>query len=210
MIVLDKSVRTVILQFSFSNPNVVPASVRCRRKRETPKEQSKRKSHPSGTLIIEPTMNCKMSSFFGELLEEGYELVDASFQERVHLKNKKQVYYAVRFVFCRKEFAKPTEEFKQKRDDICFNGLGRICNEALWRIRVYLNPFYENGEEIIGQKSVSINLEARSPLINKNGQPILRWTKDENGKRIGDQPMCSQRIDCSLHCFRGKIQLDRS
>jgi hypothetical protein len=35
---------------------------------------------------------------------------------------------------------------------------------------------------------MSVNLEAREPLVDKDGQPLLRWKRDANKNKIGDKP----------------------
>jgi len=57
-----------------------------------------------------------------------------------------------------------------------------------------------DGEEIPGQRAVSINLEAREPLFRPDGQPVVVWQKDERGERVGDAPLpiVSERRLCVI------------
>lgn len=182
-------VRMVGFQFSFSNPTVVP-SVLKRLSQETKEESVDRRSRATGVMIIEPTEQCSLLSFLGELEAEGYEMVDAFYQERVddEYPQGKRTYHMVRFLFTRHEFAEVSDEFRKARD-VIRTELQRICEEAMWRVRAFSNPFYGNGEEVDGQRAVSVNLEARVPLFLPNGQPVTMWQKDERGRRIGVAPL---------------------
>ena len=189
MVALDSSVRLVALQFNFSNPDVIPTSVK-RLDRETPEERNERKNHSSGTLVIEPTENCSLVDFLGELDVAGYEMVDALYKERIDSKypRGRRTYHMVRFLFARREFVDLSEEFKTVRD-IISSELRSICEVAMWRIRAFLNPFYKDGEEVIGHHAISVNLESRKPLFRPDGQPVTVWQKDEEGNRVGYAPL---------------------
>ena len=198
MVALNGTVRLVALQFSFSNPDAIPATVK-RQNRETPEERVERKSHSSGVMVIEPTEKCSLVEFLGELEVAGYEMVDGFYKERIDVKDprNKRTYHMVRFLFARREFAELSDEFKKVRDTIRTE-LRSICESAMWRVRSFSNPFYKNGEEIPDQRAVNINLEVRQPLFHPDGQPVTVWRKDENGKRVGDTPL-PLKAD---HCLR--------
>lgn len=189
MATLDASVRLVSLQFSFSNPEAIPAGVK-QRAQETVEERVERKSRTSGTMIMEPTENCSLVEFIGELEATGYELVDAFCKERLDAKDPRgrRTYHMVRFVFVHRAFVNSSEEFGKVRDAIRAD-LQEMCQTAFWRVRMFLNPFYQNNEETEGQHALSINLEARQPRFLPNGQPVMVWQKDENGRRVGNSPL---------------------
>lgn len=189
MVALNGTVRLVALQFSFSNPDAIPATVK-RQSRETPEERVVRKGYSSGVMVIEPTEKCSLVEFLGQLEVAGYEMVDGFYKERIDAKDphNKRTYHMVRFLFARHEFVELSDEFKKVRDVIRAE-LRSICESAMWRVRSFSNPFYKNGEEIPDQRAVSVNLEARQPLFRPDGQPVTVWQKDENGKRVGDAPL---------------------
>ena len=206
MIALNSTVRLVALQFSFSNPDVIPATVK-RQDRETPEERVVRKSHSSGVMVIEPTEKCSLVEFLGELEAAGYEMVDGFYKERIDAKDprNKRTYHMVRFLFARHEFVELSDEFKKVRD-VIRTELQSICESAMWRVRSFSNPFYKNGEEIPDQRAVSINLETRQPLFRPDGQPVTVWQKDENGKRVGDAPL-PLKDDYCLRIVGDAVQL---
>lgn len=189
MATLDASVRLVTLQFSFSNPEAIPAGVK-QRAQETIEERVERKSRSSGTMVMEPTENCSVAEFIDELGAAGYELVDAFCKERLDAKDPRgqRTYHTARFVFARHEFVNISEEFKKVQGAIQAE-IQEMCRAAFWRVRMFLNPFYQNGEEIADQHALSINLESRKPRFLPNGQPVLVWQKDEHGRRVGDSPL---------------------
>lgn len=182
-----QNVRMIVVQFSFSNPEVIPSGIK-RRGRETAFEHIARKLQKTGERVIEPTGNCSMD-FLGELGAVGYELVDAFYQARPDGNDLHGTYHTVRFVFARHEFASVSEPFALARDNICAE-LREMLRTAFWRVRAFLNPFYRNGEEIAGQKSLSVNLEARISRFLPDGSPVVARLKDANGKKVGTpQPL---------------------
>lgn len=195
MVMLNGYIRLITLQFSFSNPDAIPVMKRL--DRETQEELAERKSHSSGILVIEPTEKCSLVEFLGELETAGYEMVDAFYKERIDPKDPrgKRTYHMVRFLFAHHEFMGLSDEFKKVRDNMR-TALSEMCRVAMWRVRSFSNPFYNNGKEIPDQCAVSINLEARQPLFRPDGQPIMVWQKDENGERIGDTPILLKADYC--------------
>ncbi|MBI4095223.1 MAG: hypothetical protein HY435_03460 [Candidatus Liptonbacteria bacterium] len=198
----------VALQFRFSNPDVIPPSVR-HLNRETQAEYAERKNRSSGVMIIEPTEKCSLAEFLGELEAAGYELVHTLYQERPHNSAKdtggRYTYHMVRFLFTRCEFKEPSDEFKKVRNTIRAE-LRSICGSALWCVQIFLNPFYKNGEEIPGARAVSINLTARQPLFRPDGEPVTVWAKDEHDERVGDAPL-PLKADRCLRIAGDAVQL---
>jgi len=179
-------VRMVTIQFSFSNREVVPAVIR-QRNRETPFEYVARHLRTAGKRVVEPTENVYLEKFLTELEAAGFELVDAFYQCRPKGENLDRTYYMARFLFARRAFAVPSAEFALVRDSIRTE-LQEMLHTAFWRVRAFLNPFYQNGKEV-AERSLSINLEHRVPLYHSNGSPVTARRK-ENGKKIGDpQPL---------------------
>lgn len=118
-VILNESVPMVSLQFSFTNPEVIPVLVR-HRSNETTEDRVVRTSHASGRLVIEPTEKCSVATVSVGIESAGYELVDAFHQERIDPKDPtgRRRYHTVRFQFARHEVAKVSEEFKTIRDQI--------------------------------------------------------------------------------------------
>lgn len=197
------SVRLISFQFSFSNPRIVPHSLKqLEREGETLEKRNERKEREgSGSMIIEPTENCSLVEFLDNLEEAGYEMVDAFYQSRVDPKDPcgRRMYHMMRFLFARREYVDLSDEFKKVQDTIRAE-LREICAQAMWRVRVFRNPFFKKGEEIPGQHALSINLEARKPLFCPDGQPVTVWQKDEDGRRVGDKPIPIKPD----HCLRIK------
>ena len=207
MVALNGTVRLVALQFSFSNPDAIPASVK-RLNRETQEERVERKGHSSGVMVIEPTEKCSLAEFLGELETAGYEMVDAFYKERIDAKDsrRKRTYHMVRFLFARREFVNISDEFRTARGAIRTE-LRNICAGAMWRVRAFSNPFYKNGaREVSDQSALSINLEVRTPLFRPDGQIVTVWQKDANGNRMGDAPL-PLKVDYCLRVVDGAITL---
>ena len=188
--VLDDSYRLILMQFSFSNPKVVPKGIK-NLGRETLEDWLKRKKYSGGTMIIGPTENCFID--LEKIDEVDYKMVDAFYQERINNKPYNNIYYyhMLRFTFARHEVVDISEEFKRVRDNMRA-ALMEMCRVAMWRVRIFSNPFYQNGKEVPGQRVLSINLDARKPLFQKNGKPIMVW---KNGNKVQIEPEYCLQID---------------
>jgi len=199
--ILLQDMRLVSLQFSFSNAAVIPSGVGLAvRLSEKPFDRLARKLNPAGEQVIAPTQNVDSGGLLAEIEAAGFELVDAFYQKRGD-----RTYHTVRFVFAPARFATPSEEFRQLRGDALRAGLQRILTDAFWRVRAFSNPFYQKGKEVPGQRTLSINLEARLPRFHSDGSPVTARRKDANGKKIGDPQ--SLRPDHLLAVVGDTIQL---
>lgn len=207
--VLDDTVRLVILQFSFTNPDAIPPSVK-RLDSETHKEHVERRARSSGVMVIEPTEKCSIVEFLCELETEGYKMVDALYKERIDPKDPRgnRIYHMVRFTFAGRKFVEMSDEFRGIYDVIRAE-LDCICKQAMWRIRAFNNPFYANGEEDFLYRALSINIEARQPLFQSDGQTVKVWQKDKDGRRVGDAPL-PLKADYALRIKNGVIRLARN
>ncbi len=184
---LGPSVRIVAFQFSFSNPDVVPDCIK-RLPAETPIEAVARKTVPvPGQALIQPTEDVSLAEIPGMLEQTEYELVDAFYKPRIDQKTGK-TYHMVRFVFSHRDYVNLSPEFKVVRDRIRL-ALNEICVQAMWRTRSFLNPFFKDGERVGGQYAMSLNFEVRKPLFLPDGQPVVMWQKDAQGKRVGTAPL---------------------
>jgi len=195
MVRIDASVRLILLQFSFSRETAVPALLWQR----NPERPNERKRRETGRMVVEPTPNCSLAKFVSDILGCGYELVEAFHQQRIDPKDPagKRKYHIVRYVFVRQEYLEEIQEgFKRLRPKI-LEELQETLEETMWRVRVFANPFFSDGEEIPGQSALSVNLEVRTPLI-QNGKPVTMWQKDADGNRVGSSPVPIK----PEHCLR--------
>jgi len=198
----------IMLQFSFSNFKIVPRWVWEKSFEKWEEWKERKDNEGTGKMLISPTENCSLVKFLNEIKTAGYEMVDALYQPRTDPKDnsRKRKYHMVRFIFARREYLEELpEEFKDARENI-YNELQKMCEEAMWRVRAYLNPFFQNEEEIPEQHALSINLELRKPLIQPDGKPIVVWQKDNQDNRIGDAPL-PLKPDHYLHITDNAIQL---
>ncbi len=182
MVEIDSSVQMIILQFSFSNGKAVPEWIGCHEK-EVPQERTERKNRLHGELVIEKTKSCSVLNLAKDLGVAGYELVDAFCQKRINPKYPNKRYQMVRFVFVRNEDMQLPDNFMNKRVP-ALGSLREMCAAAMWRARVFLNPYYENGEKIPNKHAISINLDVRRPLR----PPIMVWPRDENNRKMKGVP----------------------
>jgi len=200
----DNAVKKIMVQFSFSHHKSVPEAVKKIQPKigfESINSRVERKNVTAGECIIEPTANCSAEHMLKEIEAAGFELVDAVYEIRVDAKDPRNVKYLVlakniggtkqlppgrgypmvRFVFAQHGIAAPSDDFKSKRNALC-HAMESMYKNILWRVRAFNNPFRLNGVEMPG-RSLSINLEVRTPLFKDDGTPEGVWLKDENGQR---------------------------
>jgi len=180
---LGNDVRLVIIQFAYTNENLMPAEVGV--KQETIEQFLAKSQSVKGEQVVDPTQDIGVLPFTLDLIEAGYELVDAF--SRRQSKNGRP-FFTTRFVFSQKEQAHSSEAFLAKKEAI-LAALTRLVTEAMWRARVFLNPFFCEGEMVPDVYSISANFEARVPLFDGNGKLLLRWQRDASGEKVGDAPL---------------------
>ena len=178
-IALDSSAQGVMLQFSFSNPKVVPKTVHWMGK-ETYSELMERIREPSGQLVLGPALNCSLQGFVDWLLAE-QDVVTAKYQERLHPDDTtgSRTRHMVRFVLLKNGPSDQLgEEVYQKRA-LWAEELRKMCTEALWSVRVFLNP-----TRVPGEYYLSVNLGVRTPLVHPDGCPVVT-RKRVDGRKTG-------------------------
>ncbi len=180
---LEGEVRLIMLQFTFSNIELIPSCL-TNKSAEIPEQPSK-KSPATGEQFIEEVENVGIADFLNDLKNHDYGLADAYYQIRI---KGGQQYAMARFMFSAKDYLAISDEFKIIRGSAEL-ALFQISAQSIWRIKAFLNPFYKEGEAIENAYVISVNLNLRQPLFNNDGQPIFRWEKDEEGKKIGDGPV---------------------
>lgn len=185
-IVLNESIRLVIVQFSFKNEKNVPMGIE-KKTHETQERRQKRIQRRSvnNPPKFKPTPKTEIKILRG-LEEAGYQLVSAYNEPRIDPKDR-NTYHMVRFTFSRNSNAKTSDGFKKIRLTMR-QEMERMCHLALWRVRAFINPFFENDSAIEGVNTVSINLEYRNPKFHDDGSPFVEWLRDGEGNRIGLNP----------------------
>lgn len=181
MIKLDNSVRFIVIQFRSSNTRFIPDYIP---EREAEFGRKKQEPKTKGKIVIKPTENCCLLNLASDLEESEYELVDAFFQGRQGENDR--IFYITRFTFIHYEYVESSIRLVQEEMN---KGLREVCNEALWKTQVFLNPFCKNGEETSEQNSVSINSVARQPLFDRGGNRLKVWQRDSGGERMGKEPV---------------------
>jgi hypothetical protein len=59
--------------------------------------------------------------------------------------------------------------------------LFNLIEGSLWQVRVYKNPLFRDGKPVEGEFTLSVNCNARQPLYNYDGTPVMRWAQLANG-----------------------------
>lgn len=190
-IVLSDEVRMVVLQLSFTNANALPLWVR---DAEAEKVQAAkaRKARHTGRLVVSPVERVSLAELARGLEAAGYKLVDAFKQCRVD-PQKMQSYWSVRFVFALERL----EDFDHR--NAIRGELQKLLDQAYWRVRIFLNPFYQNGEEVPGYQALSVNLEARVPVLDRNGKSILARERNAQSNKAGEPVPLSPDFEALVH-----------
>jgi len=137
----------------------------------------------------------------------GYKLIGACWEERKDLGGK--LYYLIKFTFVLPNHEGVEENSTLKRE------VEKMIVSALWRVRAFINPFYEENQIIEGRRSISINLDGRKPLRHEEhkkgkdnfvvGEPVMVQLKDEYGELLEDKiPVSPAR---KLVIVNNKIQI---
>jgi hypothetical protein len=192
------------MQFSFSNQEHVPISIKDlkRESLERTVERSERNKHAnSGSVQLwdaekHATADTLISKLPVGLVDANLILVNAMYQERNNVNHDGTTYHTVVFFWSPEQFATPDDMFLRRFMPIAFAELQGICDLALWRVRAFRNPYYENGAIVPGHMSYSLNLEVRSPLFDLDGKPA---------RGEGGQPLQPKNI---LLCRNNQLVLD--
>ena len=171
--------RVLRLQFSFSNQEHVPVSIKDLRRESlerTVERAERRKNTASGSeQLWDPdkhnTVDSSLIKLPVGLMDANLLLVEALYQERNSTTHEGMSYHTVVFFWSPEQFATRREPFFSRFSPIAFAELQGICDLAMWRVRAFRNPFFEDGKPILGQFSYSLNFEVRSPLFDLDGQP---------------------------------------
>lgn len=183
-----KNARFVVFQLRFSNFEAVPRHTRYLIREA---DENRVVYAPSGKMVIEPTKRCSMEHFPFALERAGYDLVDVFGEERQNSGDRtgKSSHFVVRFVFAPRRFARKAEGIFGKMAEDVRQELVALCQDALWRVRAYRNPYFENHEVVTDQEDISINMEMREPFLRPDGKSVTEWQKDAEGNRVGKFPL---------------------
>ncbi len=185
------AVRMIMLQFSFSNQKQIPAWVpeSLAETAEDAAERAATKVSSIGAQYLPPTERLDIGRVPDELETAGFVFNDCFWQARYALHTPKYPsYYAVRYLFWRRDFAHQITEHYAPHLARARAGLTELCEQNFWRARSYQNPFVIQGQVIPDTCAISLNLEVRVPRIESNGKPVVQWRKDEASRRIGSAP----------------------
>ena len=202
MIDLDP-VKVVSFHFRFSSLGLIPSLARCLGV-DSVDENLKIYSR-SGQEKIRPTDKCTLKGIIWDLDKANFVLADAFLKKRSDQNDPtgRKSYYGATYHFVRPGMTQATQKFKKMRH-LIRTEFDKICHEALWQAMAFLNPLYIKGQEISGQKAVSISLNKRQPLFRADGQPVCAKNKCPSGPDRHKLPL---RAEYRLGIQRGVIVL---
>ncbi len=184
-------VRTVMLQFSFSNKDCVPkeawrgkgwATVQECAGRPVVQDGAKQ-DRISGVQLIHSMDAVGVATLPFDLEVHGYELVHAIYGNPKS--NKGDRFHQVKFLFALKEHAHPSDEVVANREALraCVQ---TFCAQALWNARGFVNPLYIGEILVPHESNVNLAFTGRKPLFKGDGTPIVEWKRDEAREKVGE------------------------
>jgi len=182
---LDPTIKLSTLIITFTNRKLIPEGI---------KEKVRDGGVPynparvNGVQFIEPTSGVSGLGLIDDFAEAGHTLVDAWWEEKY---KDERPYYQVRFTYAAPGHDQSSEEFRETIP-VVIEGLQELFFHSTWRVRVFANPFFRDSEIVEGTSALSLNFEAREPLFGSDGKPLLRWQRDDAGKKIGEAPVALQ------------------
>jgi hypothetical protein len=178
----SKKAQVITLQFTGTNPEIVPSFAHRLPDERRDDLYSRLDRSGNGTRVVEPVENCSPEGLLDDIASAGYELYDVEHQVRINRENVKKPYHMVRYTFilseARRYFA---PVFKQWQLDKFRPHMEMLCQDSLWRIFAHSNPLFVSDREIRGERTISVNLGKRVPVVI-DGKPVLRRKKDESGR----------------------------
>jgi len=134
---------------------------------ENSRESGVRKSRRTGRLLFHGGKEKPYSiAHLVESLKGEYVLADVWWQLRHGGQRPDEQYATVRFTLVHRSYYKTGDSsaFKPWRPK-AQQVLSQYASEDWWRqVRVFDNPYYENGVEVSGDRCLVINCEVRQPL----------------------------------------------
>lgn len=166
--------RTVLVQFSFASFQACPMYLPELEPEQGYQDHLRRKTVQAGrqgVQIIQPTEKVGVAPFMMDLNANGWVLVNAGRQRRIH-DQKREPYCVARFVFYPAEHARVDASIAGMQD-LAYSGLMRLATESFWRVRAFNNPYLSEHELPIEDRALSVNLEVRTPRVNEREQWCL-------------------------------------
>ncbi|MCF6276848.1 MAG: hypothetical protein L3J07_03315 [Candidatus Magasanikbacteria bacterium] len=195
---LGENIPMMMVVIRVSNPECIPKCIL-----ESTKQPKKEKIS-KGVEFISPQKNGE-AQVGAHLLHQdinasGYKIVRACWEQKLNEHDK--LYYLVRFEFVRNELLR--EKMEELEEVI--KALETMLNSALWKVRVFRNPYFKNGEIQRGNSTISLNLNSRTPLHKENWifdpelqkmvfkkiKPTMRWEKNKKGEKIKKIPLTAK------------------
>lgn len=143
-------------------------------------------------------------SLVADLAERGYELVFASPPTKI-FKGDGRPISEMCFVFTSTKDVKLTAEHRERLSR-AQDALGLLVKEAIWSAIGFLNPAYTAGRRLDGVVDGNVILSHRVSIVDRDGDPVLVWPRDEVGDRMTDKGKVVLRGQYTLH-FTGETLL---
>lgn len=177
MIAVSKDIEVVTLQFRLTNGHAIPKGVPelMDESAEEKKYREQMASFATGKLIIPPVENCSLAELIDRLNSMGFCVVDAFQQQR---RDRGPAYYVARFDLRRTQGCAQHKRLEESQ-----MALQEMVATAMWKAQVWRNPYFMEGQEIVGQFALSINMVARQPLVHADGTPILARPEESRGDK---------------------------
>lgn len=150
---------------------------------ESLEEQCERsKQRADSVPLITSVKDCSLSKFLENIFDSEYSLVGLTYREREDSGGVK--FYLTCFSFVKINMANNQLTWFQKGNKTLSDARLDFFFANTWSVEVFSNPFYENGVQVFGERAICVSCNSRSPLYEKDGQPIMCKPRDSEGKIV--------------------------
>lgn len=143
-------------------------------------------NEPTGIKVLDVPACATSEDFFTQIEALGFSLSNATIREKEKVFGGKTM-HVVGLTFAKKGFNKPYNITGEDRK-VVLAEIKDIFGQSMWITEGYENPLYlklpGGYVPVNGKKSIGLNLKGRTPLKDKNGDPVMRWNRDEFGEKI--------------------------
>jgi len=167
--------RLIFFRFLMKREHVPAAILQRKREQEAAVERT---AYVDRKPLLPPTENCSLR---GLLADTGYVLVDAFCQPAKE--NPTQM--TVHFLFASRNNVEMSEEFAAVAGELEAD-FEYLCSAAFWGMMTHVNPFFQDGQPVAGERVLAFSLNKRVPRYKQNGEPELRWRRNGAGEKIGE------------------------
>lgn len=157
---LDQDVVKLVLEFEFSEPSFLPASIT-----NSPKVFPSCEfcdCEPADFTLGPASPRCSLENLVEDLQHASFSFEGGSHRERIDPQRKGETYHTVRFAFLHQDWGSGLALVRDS-NKLMFRVLQGMCATILWRVTIFVNPCKREGSGLPVAYSICIKLEGGEP-----------------------------------------------